>query len=129
MDHQRRFVLSVERLQHGTGGADGLSIRHGMSAVKIAKAADVKLGFDGTGDDAFEALAGLFVQRSEHRVRSFADGDYEHAVVGIQVVQVLANAENSALGVHLPGESLADAGFPKSVFEDVASDFLHRIVS
>src|SRR5438132_8111872 len=127
MDHQRRFVLSVERLQHGTGGADRFGIGHGMSAVKVAKAADVKLGFDGTGDDAFEALSHLLMQSGKHGVGAFADRDYEHAAVGIQVVQVLANAENSTLGVHLPGEGLADARFPESVCEDVASDFLHVI--
>jgi hypothetical protein len=58
-------------------------------------------------------------------VRGFADGNDEHAAVGVQIVEVIANSQDTALAVQMARESAADEGFAESVVEDVAGDLFH----
>jgi hypothetical protein len=39
-------------------------------------------------------------------VGSFADGDYEDAIVGIEIVEVFADPQDTALAVHVAGKAL-----------------------
>ena len=90
-----------------------------MAAAKVAKASHLRNRIDRTGHDAFEAIARLHFQRIDHGMRGFADGDHQHAVVGIEVVQVFANAEHSAIAIHVTLKCPVDAGFGESVLEQV----------
>src|SRR6266849_7224743 len=98
-----------------------------MCAMKISEAANLELGFDRAGDNAFEACACYLVQCNQHGVGGFADCNDEHAAVGVEVVEVFANSENAALAMQVPREGLGDAGFAESVVEDVAGDVLHYL--
>jgi len=96
-----------------------------MSAVKISKAAQLKLRFHRTGDDAFEALSALLIESSQHRVSGLADRYDKDSAKRIQVVEVIANSHNTALAGHMPGKSLADTGFAHCLIENLAGDSLH----
>src|SRR5258707_3425982 len=61
VNHQRRFIDGVERLQQGLSGADGFWVGQRMSAVKVTEAANLKLRIDGTGDNSFETRARYFM--------------------------------------------------------------------
>src|ERR1700720_2691189 len=100
-----------------------------MSTMKITKAAHVKLGRNGTGDDAFEAFACLLVQCGEHGMGRLAERNHEATAVGIQIVEVVANPEDAAFAVRVPRKSTADAGFAHCVVEDVACYFFHASLS
>ena len=80
-DHQRRRILGAQRFQHGLGGADRFLVRRRMASAKVAKAPSLRKRIDGTGHDAFEAVARLHLERIDHGMRRFADGDHQHAVV------------------------------------------------
>ena len=113
-NHQRRRVLSVERFQHGFGGTDRFLVGQRMASAKVAKAPSLRSRIDRTGHNAFEAIARLHFERIDHGMRGFADGDHQHAIVGIEVMQVFANAEHSAIAIHMALECPVDAGFRRA---------------
>ncbi len=91
-----------------------------MPSAKITEASQLRSRVDRTGDDAFEAVSRLHFERIHHGVRRFADGDHEHAIVRIEIVQVFADAEHSAIAIHVTLKRPVDAGFGESVLEQMA---------
>jgi len=65
---------------------------------------------DGRRHDAFEAAANLRFKRRSHGVRGFADGDHKNAVVGVEVVEIVANTQHAAVAVNMPSERAFDGG-------------------
>jgi hypothetical protein len=91
-----------------------------MAAFEISEAVHLRSGIDGTGDDALEGAADLGFERFDESVSGFANGDYENARIGVEVVEIIANAQDSALAVDVTGEGFGDAGFGESALEDRA---------
>jgi len=96
-----------------------------MSAAKIAEAADLACRFDRRCDDAFEGAADLGFESCGHGVRGFSDGNYEDAVVGVEVVEIVSDAQDSALAVDVAGEGGFDGGMLERGGEDLTGDFAH----
>ena len=83
-------------------------------------------GLDRAGDDAFElCVANLRGERLGHGVPGFADRDDEHAPVGVEVVEIFADAQDAALAVHVASERSRNAGFSERVLEDLARCVAH----
>ncbi len=55
-------------------------------------------------------LPTLRFESGGHRVRGLSDGDDEDALVRIEIVQIVADAQNTALTVHVAGKSALDGG-------------------
>ncbi len=116
---------SIQRFEDGVGGADGFGGGGGMSAAKIAETADLAHGIDRRCDDALEAAAELGFESGGHGVRGLSYGDYEDAVVGIEIMQVFADAQDAALTMHVAGEGGFNGGVFQGGGEYLASDFAH----
>jgi hypothetical protein len=58
-----------------------------------------------------------------HGVRGFSDGDYKDATVGIEIVKVVADAEQTALAVQVAGEG----AFDRCVLERGGENFAGRV--
>src|SRR5208337_1766162 len=100
-DDERVGVERAERFEDRFGGLNGFGGGGGMASMKIAEAADLaglaqSSGIDGGGDYACfgTAAADLRFERGGHGVGGFADGDDEDAVVGVEVVEIFANAQD-----------------------------------
>src|SRR5215469_1533663 len=100
-----------------------------MSALKITEGAGLEWRNQRARNHAFEALARLLNESSEHRVCGFTQGNDQHTVVGVEVVEVFGNAEDSAIAVHVAREGLFYAGFGQCVFEQAPRDFFHDAMS
>ena len=124
-DGERSGVERSQRLEDGVGGVDGFGGRRGMPAAKIPETAHLAGGFDGRCDNAFEAAAELGFESGGHGVRRLPDGDDEDALVGIEIVQVVADAQDTALAVHVAGEGAFDGGVLERGGEDLAGDVAH----
>ena len=85
--------------------------------MKITEPARLRIRLHRTGDDSFKIISGLNFQRAHHRVRSLADRNHQHAVVGMQIVKVFAHAQHAALTTNIALECLINTGFAKSAFE------------
>src|ERR1700682_3287769 len=96
-----------------------------MSAAKIAKSANLRRGIDRTADNAFKAASSLHFQRIEQTVRRFADRDDRDAAKGIEIVEILADAQHSALTIHVSLKGFIDAGFGESVLEELPGSNAH----
>jgi hypothetical protein len=96
-----------------------------MSATKIAKPANLRRGLDRTADDAFKTAASPHFKRIKQTVRSFADRNDKDIAKGIQIVEILADAEDSALTIHIPLKGFINAGFRESVLEKLAGGDTH----
>ena len=114
-DGERSGVESSQRFEDGVGRADGFGGGHRMSAAKIAEAADLIGWLDRRCNNAFESAAELGFESGGHGVRSLADGDDEDALVGIEIVQVVADAQDAALAVHVAGEGAFNRGVLEGV--------------
>ncbi len=124
-NHKGRSILGAERFKHGFGGADGFLIGRRMASEKIAEAANLRSWRGGTGDDPFKAVSGLHVQCSHHGMRRLAQCHDEDSVVGMEIVQVFANAQHAALANHMLFESTINAGPGQGVFEKMARSDAH----
>src|ERR1700687_1519225 len=60
-----------------------------------------------------------------HGVRGLSDGDDEDAIVGIEIVQIVADAQNAALTVHVAGEGVFDGGILQRCGEDLTGGVAH----
>ena len=118
-DHQRRRILGAQRFQHGLGGTDRFLVGHRMASAKVAEAPNLRNRIDRTGHNALEAIARLHFERIDHGMRRFADGNHQHAIVGIKVMQVFANAEHSAIAIHVALKCPVDAGFRERMLEQM----------
>ena len=78
-----------------------------MSATKIAEPANLRRGLDRTADDALKTAASLHFKRIKQTVRSFADRNDKDIAKGIQIVEILADAEDSALTIYIPLKALS----------------------
>jgi hypothetical protein len=100
-----------------------------MAAVEITEPADLTLTlrFDGGGDDAgFEAAAAdLGFESGGHGVRGLSDGNYEDAIIGVEMVQIVANAQDTTLAVQVAGKSAFDGGVVKRGDENLAGRLPH----
>ena len=70
-------------------------------------------------------LPRLGFERCSHGVRGFSNGDDEDALVGIEIVEVFADAQNAALTVHVAGKRAFYGGVFERGGEDLAGDFAH----
>ncbi len=104
---------AFKRLQHGLGSTNRFFIRRGMSAMKIAEAACLRIRLHGTGDDALEIVSRLNFQRADHGVRGLADRNHQYAVVGMKIVKVFADAQHAAFAGNMPLEGPINAGFSR----------------
>ena len=96
-----------------------------MASAKVAKTPNLRNRIDRTGHDAFEAIARLHFKRIDHGMRRFADGDHQHALVRIEVMQVLADAQHSAIAIHMTLKCPVDAGFLEGMLKQVAGGDPH----
>src|SRR5213592_3398391 len=96
-----------------------------MSAAKIAKSANLRRGIDRTAVDAFKAASSLHFQRIQQSVCSFADRDDRNIAKGIEIVEILADAQHSALTIHISLEGFINAGFGESVLVKLAGGDTH----
>ena len=64
-------------------------------------------------------------QRFNHRVPSFADRDHKHARIGVQFVKIFADAQHSALTMHVPRKCLGDRSLGQRVTKDLARSLAH----
>ncbi len=125
---ERIGVESCQRFENGVGGADGFGGGGGMASAKIAEAVDLVRGFDRRCDDASRLLplaSDLGFESGGHGVRGLADGDDEDAIVGIEMVEVFADAQDAALAVHVAGEGGFDGGVFEGRGEYLAGGFAH----
>jgi len=53
------------------------------------------------------------------------DGDDEDAMVGIEIVEIVADAQDAALTVDVAGEGAFDLGVLERGSEDLTGDFAH----
>jgi hypothetical protein len=60
-----------------------------------------------------------------HGMRGLSDGDYEDAIVGIEVVQVVADAEDTALAMYVAREGVFYGSILQRGGENFAGDFAH----
>src|SRR5207245_11202058 len=93
--------------------------------ARIEETANLVHGFDRLCHDAFEAAAELDLESGGQGVRGLSDGDDEDAIVGIEIVQIVADAQNTALAVHVAGEGVFDGGVLKSGRKDLARRLAH----
>ena len=96
-----------------------------MASAIVAKAPNLRNWIDRTGHDALEAIARLHFERIDHGMRGFADGDHEHAAIRIQVMQVFANAEHSAIAIHMALKCPVDAGFAERMLKQMTRSDPH----
>src|SRR6266853_3850135 len=96
-----------------------------MSAAKVTKAPHLRHRIDRTADDAFKAASSLHFQRIQQTVRSFADRNDRDTAEGIEIVEVLADAQHAAFTIHISLESFIDAGFRQSVLEKLPGSDTH----
>jgi hypothetical protein len=68
-------------------------------------------------DDSFERFADLVAESAKHGMCGFANGDDEDARIGVQVVQVITEAKDTALAVHVAFEGVIDSSLGQSVEE------------
>src|SRR6202521_2612181 len=62
-----------------------------------------------TRHDPFQrGHAHLLSQRLDHGMSGLADGNYYDPRISLQIVEILANAQNPALTVHMSGKSRGD---------------------
>jgi hypothetical protein len=112
--------LRIQGFQDGLGGAHGVGVRRGMPALEISEAVHLRSRINRSGDNTFEAAADLGFESFDKSVPGFANGDYENARIGVEVVEIIADAQDSALAVDVTGEGFGDAGFGESALEDRA---------
>ena len=124
-NYERGGVLRAQRFENGFGSANGFGGGCGMSAMKVAESTDLSFGLDQRGDDAFQTAAYLRFECGGHGVRGFADGDYENATVGVEIVEVVANTEDSTLAVDVTSEGTGDGGVLERGGEDGAGGVAH----
>jgi hypothetical protein len=96
-----------------------------MSATKITKPANLRRWLNGAAHDAFKAASSLHFKRIEQTVRSFADRNDRDTAEGIEIVEVLADAQHAAFTIHISLESFIDAGFRQSVLEKLPGSDTH----
>ena len=58
-------------------------------------------------------------------MRRLADGNHQHAIVGIEVVQILANSKHAFVTIHMSLKCAVDAGFRQRMLKQVARDNAH----
>src|SRR5258708_39488813 len=96
-----------------------------MSAAKVAKAAHLRRWLDRTGYDAFERGTHLPGQCFNHRVSGLADGDNQCARVRLQVVKIFADAQESALAMHMPAEGFGNRSLVQCELKNLARSLSH----
>src|SRR6266850_4333699 len=93
--------------------------------MKIAESANLRRGLNRTADDAFKAASSLHFQRIEQSVRSLPNRDDKDIAEGIEVVEILADAQHSAFTIHVSLKGFIDAGFRQSVLEKLSGSDAH----
>ena len=93
--------------------------------MKIPKAAHLRSCYLGSGDNSFETFAGSALKRLNHGMRRLSYGNDENAAVCVQVIEVLANAQNFAIATYMALERLVDAGLRKGAVEYPQSNGAH----
>src|SRR5258706_15311482 len=96
-----------------------------MSAPKIPEATHLPLWLYRRSDDPLKPTTRLRFQRRHHRMRRFADGNYEHSRIGIEIVQVLANAQHSALAAYVTRKRTLNRSVFQCGREDLTGDVPH----
>ncbi len=122
---ERRRRLRLERPQHGARRLDRLRVGRRVPSAKIAEAVNLRCGLNGTGHDPFERRSHLFRQRFHHRVSGLAQRRHEHARIRVQVEQIFAHAQHSAIAVHMPGKRPRNRGLGQGRTEDPARTLAH----
>src|SRR5579863_307679 len=124
-DDQRRRILGVKRLEHGFGGADRLAVGSRVATEKITKAPNLGSGSHRRGYNSLKVGASLHLQCIHHGVCGLTERDYENAMVGVEVVQVLPNTQDATLANDVLPEGPIDTGFGQSVLENMARNHAH----
>jgi hypothetical protein len=88
-----------------------------VTAEEIAETVKLGFGLVRVHDDPFERFADLMAESADHGVCGFADGDDEHAGIGMQVEQVIADAKDSALAMNVAFEGAINGRFGQGVEE------------
>src|SRR5215472_916230 len=97
-----------------------------MAPVEVAETVHLRSRIDGTGNDSFEAAANLGFESFDQRMSRLAGRYHEHSRVGIEIVKILADAENASLIVDMPLEGFGDGRFAQCVEENGAGSVAHR---
>ena len=88
-----------------------------MSSLKVAETAHLRRRQNRAGDDSFKLVPCLHFQGTGHGVRGLADGNHQHSVVSMKIVEVFADAQHAAFTGDMTLKSLVDTGFCKCVLE------------
>src|SRR5712675_2088108 len=96
-----------------------------MPAAKIAEAAHLCRWLDRTGNDPFERSAHLPGQGFNHRVSCFADGYNQCARIRLQIVKIFADAQQSALAMHMPVEGFGNRSLVQCELKNLARSLSH----
>ena len=75
----------------------------------------LRRGLDRTGDNSLQRTSNLMGQSLDHRVTGFPQGDDQNARIRMQVVKIVADAQQSTLAMHMPRETSGYRRFSQSV--------------
>ena len=89
-----------------------------MAALKITEAVKLRRGLNRTGDDAFQRRADLLGKGFHHAVPRLAQRYNQCTRIRVQVVEIVADAQDSPLTMHMPREGLADRRFGQRTMEN-----------
>jgi len=80
-----------------------------------------------TNNDPFEMAAGSRFERLNHGVSGFADRDHKNAMVGMQIVQIVANAQHAMVALDATDKRFGNAGFRERLLKNVARAVTHAL--
>src|ERR1700674_1872777 len=96
-----------------------------MAAAKIPKAANLSGRLHRTGHDSFQRGSDLRGQGLDHRMSSLAQRHDEYVRIRVQVIKILADAQNSPLAMHVPRKTFNNRGLSEHVLENFAHGITH----
>jgi len=78
-----------------------------------------------TRHQAFQRCSDLMGQGLDHGVSSLAQSDDQHARIRVQVVEIVADAQNSSFTVHMARKAFSNRRLGQRVLEDCACGLAH----
>src|SRR5262249_7361511 len=86
------------------------------------KATHLEFRGNRAGHDAFKLFARLFFEGSKHRVRRLAESDDDDATLGVQIVEVVPDPQDTPLTADVLAKCLANRGCLERLGENFTRD-------
>src|SRR5450755_2380328 len=96
-----------------------------MSPSKIAQAAYLARWFHRRRHDALKTASRLSLKSRRHGVRRLANGNREHALIRIEMIQIFADAQDAVLAMHVARERAFDGSILQRRSEDLSRRITH----